>query len=89
MTEPSIATIAAGILCGLIGGALAFFGAILAVKLGVKDLEATELRRQKLDCIVNLYGLRYVLSPEPVQRDEDRTRFMFEYGEQAPSLRRT
>ena len=48
--------------------------------MGVKDLEATELRRQKLDCIVNLYGLRYVLSPDPVQRDEDRTKLMFEIG---------
>jgi hypothetical protein len=80
MTDPSIATIVSGILCGLIGGTLAFIGAVRAVRAGVKDLEATELRRQKLDCILNLHGLRYVLSERPAQRDEDRTRFMFEMG---------
>jgi hypothetical protein len=80
MLDPSTATIASGILCGLIGGSLAFWGAIRAVRAGVRDLEATELRRQKLDCIVRLYGLRYVFSPEPVQRDEDRASFMFEFG---------
>jgi len=78
MTDPSIPTILSGVLCGLIGGALAFIGAMRAVKEGVKDLEKTELRRQKLDCILNLYGLRYVLGEGPSCRDEDRTRFMFE-----------
>jgi len=78
MTESSIATILSGIFCGLIGGALAFLGAKRAVKEGVRDLEETEIRRQKLDCILNLYGLRYVLGQGPCCRDEDRTRFMFE-----------
>jgi hypothetical protein len=76
MQEATIATI----ISGLLSGGIAAFGAWIAVKLGVSDLEAVERRRQKISCVINLYGLRYVLSPDPVQRDEDRTRFMFEIG---------
>ena len=83
------ATIIAGVLSGLIGGTIAAWGAWYAVKVGikagVKDLEETELRRQRIACVINLYGLRYVLSAGPVQvqRDEDRTQFMFEMGRAA------
>jgi len=80
MQEAGLAAIVAGILCGLLSGGIAAWGAWYAVRTGVRDLEATERRRQKISCVINLYGLRYVLSPDPVQRDEDRTRFMFEIG---------
>jgi hypothetical protein len=83
MQEATIAAITAGVLSGLFGGGIAAWGAWFAVKAGVRDLEATERRRQKISCAINLYGLRYVVSSEPVQRDEDRTQFMFEMGRAA------
>ena len=88
MQEANVAAIVAGVLSGLLGGGIAAWGAWYAVKTGVSDLEATERRRQKISCVINLYGLRYVLSPDPVQRDEDRTRFMFEIGRAGALCRR-
>src|SRR6266498_2827275 len=70
----------AAIVEGVLSGGIAAFGAWYAVRAGVRNLEATEHRRERISCVINLYGLRYVLSPDPVQRDEDRTRFMFEIG---------
>ena len=83
MQEANIAAIIAGVLSGLLGGGIAAWGALFAVRAGVRDLEATERRRQKISCVINLYGLRCVLSPDPVQRDEDRTRFICEIGRAA------
>lgn len=83
MSEATIGAIVAALVSGVLGGGLAAWGAWYAVKRGVQDLEATERRRQKISCVINLYGLRYVLSPDPCQRDDDRTRFMFEMGRAA------
>jgi hypothetical protein len=80
MQEATVSVLVAALISGVLGGGIAAWGAWYAVKAGVNDLEAIERRRQKVSCVINLYGLRYVLSPDPVQRDEDRAQFMFEIG---------
>jgi hypothetical protein len=75
------ATIISGVLSGVFGGGLAVVGAVLAVRWGVRDLEETEIRRQKVNCITSLYGLRFVLgeiAEGSFVRIEDLDQFMFE-----------
>lgn len=73
-----LATIIAGIISGALGGTLAIIGAVLAVQKGVRDLEGTEIRRLRVECITNLYGLRYAITDGFAARAEDQARFMFE-----------
>jgi hypothetical protein len=75
--SPESATIWAGIISGIIGGGLAVIAALLAVHLGISKLEQTEIRRLRVECITNLYGLRFVTSEAPA-RPEDVARYMFE-----------
>ncbi len=72
------AAIWSGVLSGLICGAMAIVGALAAVLKGIRDLEKTEIRRQRVECITTLYGLRFVLSEGFSPRTEDVARFMFE-----------
>ena len=67
-----------GIISGLLGGGLAITGALLAVSKGVRDLERTEIRRQRVLCITNLFGLRYAITEDQNARPDDKARFMFE-----------
>lgn len=71
-------TIWSGIISGLLGGGLAVLGAWIAVRIGIRDLERTEIRRQRVLCITNLFGLRYALTAERTARAEDTASFMFE-----------
>ncbi len=73
-----MATILAGVISGVLGGTLAIIGAILAVRKGVRDLERTEIRRLRVECITNLYGLRYAITDGFAARPDDQARFMFE-----------
>ena len=77
MTDAT-ASIASSLLGAIVGGAMAVWGAIKAVQKSSQDLEATEIRRQKVECIVALSGLRFVLRPGVVQLNEYRTRLSFE-----------
>ncbi len=71
-------TIFAGALGGLICGGLTFFGAFYAVKKGIEDLELSEIRRIRVECITSLYGLRFAITDGFSARPEDLSRFMFE-----------
>jgi hypothetical protein len=47
----------------------------------VRDLEDTEIRRQRVSCIINLYGLRFVLGENGqgfFLRADDTAQLMFE-----------
>lgn len=72
------ATIWAAVISGALAGGLAIIGAILAVRKGVRDLEQTEIRRQRVLCISNLYGLRYAITEGFAARPEDQAHFMYE-----------
>ena len=72
--SPQTATILEGVISGLLGGGLS----VLAVLWGVRNLEKTEIRRERVSCITNLYGLRYALSDGFSARAEDQAHFMFE-----------
>jgi hypothetical protein len=72
-----------GILSGAICGGSAIVGAIWAVRKGLRELEETEIRRQRVECITSMYGLRFVLSDPSAgfsPRPEDVARFMFEFN---------
>jgi hypothetical protein len=49
-----------GLLGAVIGGALAAWGSVRAVRVASENLESNEIRRQKIQCVVALYGLRWV-----------------------------
>ena len=75
------ATILAGAISGALGGTLAVFGALRAVRNGIRDLEEVEIRRQRVSCITSLHGLRFILSVRPPSvppRPEDIAAFSFE-----------
>jgi hypothetical protein len=49
-----------GLFGAVIGGALAAWGSVKAVRVASENLESNEIRRQKIQCVVALYGLRWV-----------------------------
>ena len=61
-----------------IAGIFAIVAALKAVRKGFVALEAQEIRRQRVECIINLYGLRFVISNDHSPGEEMRNRFMFE-----------
>ena len=91
--DPNTATILAGCLDGLIGGGLTILGVYVTVKWGspkatewsLRVLEETEIRKMKIECLVNLCGYRFAMTNDFNARDEDRSRFMFELN-RVPAL---
>lgn len=76
---------ASGIIGALVGGGFTVWGAIKAVEKASHDLEATEIRRQKVECITAITGLRWVISDGQSQPDEYKARLMYEMNK-IPSL---
>ena len=76
---------ASGIVGAIVGGAFTVWGAIKAVEKTSKDLEFTEIRRQKVECITALNGLRWVISDGQDQPDEYKAKLMYEMNK-IPSL---
>jgi hypothetical protein len=74
----NIITAASGILGAIVGGAFTVKAAIKAVEKTSEDLESTEIRRQKVECIVALHGLRWVVSKEQDQFITYRADFITE-----------
>jgi hypothetical protein len=69
---------ASGIVGALVGGALAAWGAIKAVEKTSRDLESTEIRRQKIGCMVALSGLRWVIGAGLNSPDEYKAKLNYE-----------
>lgn len=61
------------------------WGAIKAVQRTSQDLESTEIRRQKIECLVALNGLRFVIADGVTPPDEYKSKFMYEMNK-IPSL---
>jgi hypothetical protein len=76
---------ASGIVGAVVGGGFTVLGAIKAVERTSQDLESTEIRRQKIMCIVALHGLRFVIGDGVKAPDEYKSKFMYEMNE-IPSL---
>jgi hypothetical protein len=58
-----------GLLGAVIGGLFAAWGSIKAVTVASRNLESNEVRRQKIQCVVALYGLRWVTSTPNAPED--------------------
>jgi hypothetical protein len=68
---------------------MAAIGATLAVFKGVRNLERTAIREQRVLCIMNLYAYRYAISENEgfSPRAEDKAHFMFEINKAGALLR--
>ena len=62
----------------IVGGVLAVWGSIQAVKATTRDLELAEIRRQKVECLANLSGLRFTINDGQPQLDVYKSQLMFE-----------
>lgn len=63
------------------GGGLAVLGALWAVRNGINDLEDVEIRRHRVTCVTNLYGLCPIFGKKPpglLPREQDVAAFSFE-----------
>ncbi len=88
MTDPVLSNLisaASGIVGAVVGGLLTAWGAIKAVERTSQDLESTEIRRQKIECIVALTGLRFAISDGAQAPNEYKSKFMYEMNK-IPSL---
>jgi len=74
-----------GLLGALIGGSFTAWSAIKAVKMTSQDLESAEIRRQKVECLVSLSGLRFVIGKDLSVSDEYKSKFMYQMNK-IPSL---
>lgn len=59
--------ITATILSACISGVLSAAGAFMAVLVGFARLEPHSRRTTKIDCVSNIFGFRWLLSPRPKQ----------------------
>ena len=87
MTDAVLANVisaASGIAGAIVGGVFTVWGAIQTFRRTSQDLESAEIRRQKVECLVSLTGLRFVIGGIPVS-DEYKSKFMYEMNK-IPSL---
>ncbi|NNC72122.1 MAG: hypothetical protein HKN78_04515 [Sphingomonadaceae bacterium] len=75
----------AGFAGAIIGGVLAAFGSVKAVRAAQKDIEADSLRRMRLECAINIAGLRHALTNSLTPSSNDKAKLMFELN-RAPFL---
>jgi len=68
----------AAVFGALVGGATAYLAAIKSFKMNSQAIESTEIRRQKVECVINLSGLKWVLGSYQLVPDEFKARFLFE-----------
>jgi hypothetical protein len=62
----------------VIGGILAAWGAIKAVEKTSHDLEVAEIRRERINCLVALSGLRFSITTESALPIEWQARLVYE-----------
>ena len=76
----SFATTLLGAVVGaIVGGFMARKAALAVVQKASQDLESQEIRRQKVECLVALSGLRFVIErSSPVRTEEYRAKLAFE-----------
>ena|SRR5579872_6979963 len=67
----------AQIVASIIGGILALMGAIWAVRKTSRDLELDQIRKNRVECLSNLMGLRHTISRTTLSA-QDMSRRSFE-----------
>lgn len=68
----------AAIFGAIVGGVAAYLAAIKGFKTNSEGVESAEIRREKVECIINLSGLKWVLASYQLVPDEFKARFLFE-----------
>lgn len=68
----------AAIIGAVVGGAAAYLAAVKGFKANSSAVESTELRQRKVECVLNLSGLKWVLGSYQLVPDEFKARFLFE-----------
>jgi hypothetical protein len=78
---PEVSPALIGLVGALVGAAIAgwaaIYGAVKAVDRGFDRLEQQEIRRMKVECVVNMAGARFVLDRGKAS-DDDEARFNVE-----------
>ncbi len=62
----------------VVGGTLAVWGAIKAVEKTSRDLEVAEIRKERINCLVALSGLRFTISHDSALPVEWQARLVYE-----------
>ena len=83
--ESAVVTVISSLAGALVGGLMAAWGAMKAVEKTSHDLEMAEIRRERIDCLVALSGLRFTLNAESALPVEWQARLMYELNK-IPSL---
>jgi hypothetical protein len=68
----------AAIFGAIVGGAMAYLAAVKGFRMKSQAVESTEIRRQKVECVISLSGLKWVLGSYQLVPDEFKARFLFE-----------
>jgi hypothetical protein len=68
----------AAIFGSFVGGAVTYLAAVKGFKKNSQDVDSTEIRRQRIECVINLSGLKWVFGSYQLVPDEFKARFLFE-----------
>jgi hypothetical protein len=74
----AVISVISGLLGAIVGGLLTIRASLKAVEKTAADLEATEIRKQKIDCLVAVGGLRFVIGAGFAASIDYRLRWMYE-----------
>ena len=66
------------LISALIGGALTLLAAWLTLRQQSRGLESEEIRKQKVQCLVSMAGLRFVMSSDRLAAVEYQAKLTFE-----------
>lgn len=78
-----ILSLISGLIGAVVGGALTVWGSLKTLNMTMSNLERAEIRRMKVECVVNLAGLRFIFSEArpglvPIPADAEIVKLMFE-----------
>ena len=76
-----ILALISGLVGAVVGGAMTVWGSMKALNTTMNNLERAEIRRMKIECVVNLAGLRFLITDNrqgQIRPDADIAKLMFE-----------
>ena len=68
----------AAIFGAIVGGVATYLAAVKGFRKNHEAIESAEVQRHKVECIINLSGLKWVLGSYQLVPDEFKSRFLFE-----------
>jgi hypothetical protein len=78
MTDTFLSNLISTVVGAIVGGGCSIWASAWATKKASKNLETSEIRRQKVKCIVVLTGLRWVIGNDQSVPNEYKARLLFE-----------